>query len=401
MNRHSVFFKLNIMFFIALIAILVAGLSIMVHIQKQNRTELLYKSRLITKEYRITKKIPNHLYEEFNFKKVKKPLKYKILTANQMMRDRHARFMRRRVHIMEYNGKTYLYINTPRLNTLLCYEKDDLNIFLLPVLIMLGAIILLLSMYAMIRKTLIPLKSLERDMLLYGDGVVVSSKILDGKDEISLLSNAFYTSISKVKRLTDSRTLFVRNIFHELNTPVTKGKILTEIVDEPHTKSMLDSIFSRLTSLLKNLAQMEQITSQNYNQNITKVKLGDLIDRAKDILYIQDEIDTNIEDETVNADLDSMSIVFKNLIDNSMKYGKNLYIYYSKERINFISDGKALDGDFSQYLKAFSDKSQRDLQSQKQGFGLGLYICNEIILRHDMSFEYKHNNGKNTFSIVL
>jgi len=397
MNRESIFFKLNIIFGIALVAIILAGASITTFIQKKDRAELLYKSRLIIKEQRIAKLTPKNLYKEFKFQEIKGDNKQVIVDKCNSMRHqtRNNRLFPKRSRIIKYKDKTYIYIKTPRFDTLLYYQEDTMSTLWLPILITIIAIILLISMYIMLRKALIPLKQLERDVTLYGDGVMPSHTISTAKDEISMLSNAFYHSIEKVKRLTDSRDLFIRNIFHELNTPVTKGKLLAEISNEPQTKQMLTSIFDRLSSLLKSLAHMEQITSHSYTFEPSKVAISSLISKAQKLLYISSPIETNITHETIQADEQSMSIVFKNLIDNAIKHGEELRIEYSERKIDFISRGEKLDGDFQEYLKPFSSKNQ----SQSQGFGLGLYICYEILSRHGMRLEYRYVDGCNHFEI--
>ena len=166
-------------------------------------------------------------------------------------------------------------------------------------------------------------------------------------------------------------------------------------MDEPKTKSMLDAIFSRLASLLKELAQVEQITSENYAFTKKEVRIIDLIDEARDLLYLEEAIPTNVTDQRMVADFASMSIVFKNLIDNALKYGQNLEIVYAEETLSFISEGEALEGDFSAYLEAFSEKKS----GRTTGFGLGLYIANEVLRMHDMGFEYAYGEGKNRFTI--
>ncbi len=397
MNRESIFFKLNIIFGIALVAIILAGASIATFVQKKDRAELLYKSRLIIKEQRLAKLTPQKLYKEFKFKEIKGDSKQKIVDRCRGMghQVRHNGLFSKRSRIITYKDKTYVYIKTPKFDTLLYYQEDSMHTLWLPILITSIAIILLITMYIMLRRALIPLKYLERDVILYGDGVMPTHAISTAKDEISLLSNAFYHSIEKVKRLTDSRDLFIRNIFHELNTPVTKGKLLAEISNEPQTKQMLTSIFDRLSSLLKSLAHMEQITSHSYTFEPSKVAISSLISKAQKLLYISDDIKTNITNETIQADEQSMSIVFKNLIDNAIKHGEELRIEYSERKIDFISRGEKLDGDFQEYLKPFSSKNQ----SQSRGFGLGLYICHEILSRHGMELEYRYVDGCNHFEI--
>ena len=210
------------------------------------------------------------------------------------------------------------------------------------------------------------------------------------------MGNAFYASAHQTRRLIQSRQLFVRNIFHELNTPVTKGKILAELVEEPRTQSMLDSIFSRLASLLKELAQMEQITSQDTRLQLRPVRILDLVDQARDLLYLDEPIPVDITEEQMNADFPTMSIAFKNLIDNGRKYGRNLRIVSGKDGIAFISEGVPLAHPLSYYVEPFASGDTHP----GEGFGLGLYIVDQIVRKHGMTFQYRYENGMNIFAVI-
>lgn len=395
MNRHSVFFTLNILFVIALAATLIAGGSVIMHMVKKDRMDLLFKSRLIMKEYRIAGGNPAELFSEFGLSLIGGEEKQRVLFEHRNhsgQRKAH----RKRSSVIKHQGHIYLYVHAPFVKLLLKDERTFWHRFSTPLLVMFGTILLLISMYMLLRKALLPLKSLQKDIENYGEGKLSGYAFSEKKDEISQVANAFYTSASRIKRLTDSRTLFIRNLFHELNTPVTKGKILTEIVDNQETKSMLDSIFSRLSILLKELAQVEQITSENYLLSKKEVRILDLIDEAKDLLYLDTPIATNVTSQAVNVDFASMSIVFKNLIDNALKYGEDLEIVYEeKGTLSFVSRGAQLKGGFSTYLEAFS----RQKGSDQQGFGLGLYIVNEVVLMHGMRFEYTYKEGKNRFTV--
>ncbi|HEO99574.1 MAG: HAMP domain-containing histidine kinase [Campylobacterales bacterium] len=394
MNQHSVFFKLNILFMIALIATLIAGASFMVHIAKKERSDLLFKGRIIMHEYRMTQQYPQELLEELGLMQINGEEKEKVLqkSANS---PKETEGMTKRGRVLRYQGHLYLYLENHRVNLLLKDERTCWERFFVLFVVLFGSTVLLITMYMLLRKTLVPLKALQKDIERYGEGRLTQYVFSDKKDEISQVTNAFYRSVSRIQRLSDSRTLFIRNLFHELNTPVTKGKILTELVEEPKTKSMLDAIFSRLASLLKELAQVEQITSENYALAKKEVRIIDLLDEAKDLLYLEERIETNITDQRMVADFASMSIVFKNLIDNAMKYGQNLEIIYEDETLSFISEGEALKGDFSEYVEAFSEKKN----SGRSGFGLGLYIANEVLKMHDMGLEYSYSEGKNRFTI--
>lgn len=399
MNRHSILFKLNILFAIALLATIIAAFSMALHSIKKDNAALFFKSRLIMGELRASGKVPVSLLEEFHFKEIKGGEKKEVLQKGKIRRTppgslRHKAKART---VLAYKGHKYLYLNLKGAPTILLEDEQTfLDRFFVPLLIFIGIISLLILMYILLRKSLAPLKKLEEDIVRYGEGDLKEYNFLSRKDEISLASNAFYHAVEKVKCLTDSRQLFIRNLFHELNTPVTKGKILAELVEEPKTQKMLDSIFTRLSTLLRELAKVEKITSENYTVSIKPVRVIELIDEASDLLYLDENIKTNVTNEMIEADFSSMSIVFKNLIDNALKYGENLEVIYDNHTLSFISDGEALKEDLSSYTEAFS---KGDTPSNEKGFGLGLYIVNEIINKHKMHFNYEYQNGKNRFII--
>lgn len=406
MNRHSILFKLNILFAIALIATLLAGFSLALHTIKKEHMDLFFKSRLIVKEMRMTQEVPHGLLEEFGFIEVKKSKTREIISkAREQKMDnifmpkeiqhRLKRFRQFR-KILFYEGYMYMHLKIKGMNLLLENRKTLWTCCVTPVLIFAGILVLLVLMYTLLRRSLIPLKKLQHDIESYGNTQNIEAIVLHKKDEVSLASNAFYASVEKLEQLKNARQLFIRNIFHELNTPVTKGKILAEIVDESKTKMMLESIFNRLSMLLKELAEVEKISSRNFQIEPKPIRIQELIDEASDLLYLQEEINTNVRDEMIVADFTTMSIVFKNLIDNACKYGQNIEILWQKEHIYFISEGDVLDEPLKYYTEAFS-KGQNT--NTEKGFGLGLYIVSEILIKHKMHFEYAFEEGKNRFSI--
>lgn len=406
MKTHSIFFKLNILFAIALIATVFTGLLFTLHSFKKSESDLIFKSRLIMKEIRATHEVPLDLLEDFDLRLIQGSDKNKILQkAREKKIDFNHRnnqgkkpfkFFGKHVKILHYEGYCYIYVKTKKISVLLKNQQTLWSCCMMSFLIFLGVVVLLVVMYALLRKSLIPLKELQHNIISYGEGLKVQPNYLPKKDEVSLANNAFYEMIEKVDRLRDSRQLFIRNIFHELNTPVTKGKILVELVDEPKTQEMLHSLFARLATLLKELAQMERITSHHFSIETKPIRIKELIDEAADLLYLDDEIQTNITDEMMFADFSTMRLVFKNLIDNALKYGSHLSVDKIGGHIVFSSRAEALSQPLSYYTQAFS--KGENIGAEK-GFGLGLYIVHEILLKHGMQLFYEHKAGINYFSI--
>lgn len=406
MNRHSILVKLNVLFAVAILATLIAAFSMGMHSIKKDVMELFFKSRLILSDMRTFKQVPEILLKELHFTELLGEEKREVLKhahtyrgfEKHMPKDVERRLLnfKKTRKILTYQGYRYLLIQTKGMKPLLLRENKSLfQRSFTPFIFFLSILGLLLWMYAMLRKNLLPLKALHADMVKYGEEELEQYKHSDKQDEVSLVGNAFYASAKKLQVLKDSRQLFVRNIFHELNTPVTKGKILAEVVDDPKSKKMLDSIFTRLSHLLKELTQMEQVISQSYVLKCIEVPIIELLDEASDLLYLEHKIKTNVTDEVLFVDFKLMSIVFKNLIDNAHKYGSSIEVNYQASEIVFTSIGKPMDKPLSHYTEAFVGSGE----GIEKGFGLGLYIIEEILSKHDMMLHYEHTNGNNHFII--
>ncbi len=202
----------------------------------------------------------------------------------------------------------------------------------------------------------------------------------------------------QIKRLRHSRNLFLRNILHELKTPITKGFLITDVMNENRYKEGLKSVFSRLDYLLKEFARLEEFTAKNSKLKIKEFRLIDIIDHALDILLC----DTSciglkvIDNIVVKVDFELFSLAVKNLLDNAIKYGiKKPKVILKNNTLYIINKGDRLSKKVELYNKPFDKK----YESSKNGLGLGLYLVNNILNAHDFKLKYKYKVNKNIFFI--
>lgn len=108
-------------------------------------------------------------------------------------------------------------------------------------------------------------------------------------------------------------------------------------------------------------------------------------------------IKTEIEDMAMTTDKKLMTLVIKNLIDNGMKYGKDKCVMLSTNNsiIQVVSKGEALPHPLTYYTEPFSQGEKRS-----SGFGLGLYIVENILEKLGYTLGYKHEDGKNIFMLL-
>ncbi len=228
-----------------------------------------------------------------------------------------------------------------------------------------------------------------------------SIKIDIGKNnELSEITDNLNSYLEKQDDIIHSREELLRNISHELKTPITKGKFLLENFKNKLDKDELtdvNSVFVDIEELTSKLLQREKLNFVTLN--LEEFKVTSLILESLSKLSIDDEskIFLDVENDfKIKGDKYYLTIVLKNLIDNAMKYATSypIKIETSNNKIVVENIGKKLANDLIYYTKPFT----RD-PNQQIGHGLGLNIVNKIIKMHDFKLEYTYKNYSNIFSI--
>lgn len=261
--------------------------------------------------------------------------------------------------------------------------------------------ILLIWFLIFLQKKLKPLFILKENIIKLSMGNFSISTKTSGKDEISQVANEFDNAINQLRQLRESRNLFLRNIMHELKTPITKGKLLIDMYDDSERKYILIRVFQRLEYLLSEFSKIEELTSGKILLVKNNYHIIDLIEQAFDILLLDsNKIDVIMEkDLFLNVDFGLFSIALKNLIDNAISYNTNgnPQIIIEKDSIKIINKGDKLKKDIEEYYKPFN----HEYEDSTDGLELGLYISNNIIKIHTFQLEYAYINNYHNFVIKL
>ena len=297
--------------------------------------------------------------------------------------------------ILFYEKKNYLKV-TKDDNTLLLIDTayQPYRYIIIQIIFAFVAGIILLTYIFIIRK-IMPLGKLKRQIDKFAQGDLEIKNVATGNDEISQVASAFYDAVSQIKNLNNSRQLFLRNIMHELKTPITKGRITAEMIQKNKNQERLIDVFERLESLINEFAAVERATSRLIGE-LKPCKVRDVIDEAIDIAMAEESsvgIEA-IDDATIKADFKLLAIACKNIIDNALKYSDDKFvkITITNNEIVFSSKGQPLENDITHYIEPFTQGT-----NAKKSFGLGLYIVHNILIAHKLKLIYKYNNGINNF----
>ncbi len=312
------------------------------------------------------------------------------------------RFFKEKGEIKRYAVDTFhlkriIIINNDRFKLIL-ENKNKPQFPIKRVLIFSTVFLLIILLYLWIMKSLQPLSTLKSQIKTFSKGNLDIECKSDKEDEIAEVANEFDHAVTMIRELLHSRQLFLRAIMHELKTPIAKGRLVSEMLEDEKNKARMHSIFERLNLLIDEFAKIEQITSKNFELTIKPYKMSDLLEASEDMLMIENPkrlITTNIEkDYTLSVDFELFTLVIKNLLDNGIKYStdKHITVIIDDNRLTIRNKGEALPEPLENYFKPF--------HASKKGLGLGLYIVKSILDIHQMELHYQHEDGENIFTLA-
>ncbi len=402
MPRSSIFITITFIFGLALVSIFLAFLWLM-GFDKQNytrelnnkysnvaRTNLLYMGGIINKA-QYDRQLSNIDMPEITAKNEKEEILKNATVLEEISSDLGSSA------ILLYDKHHYLKIeHLDELKLLMDKEFQPYRYEVIKAVFAVVAVILLAAYIFVIYK-IKPLRKLKRQIVKFANGELDGvQNVGNGKDEISEVAEAFYGAVCQIKALNDSRHLFLRNIMHELKTPITKGLIAAQMIEKSKNQERLISVFHKLENLINELAAIEQITSKIGLTNKTPCLMRDLIDEAIDIAMIEKEHVgiSELDEVRVMVDFKLFSVAIKNMIDNGIKYStdKHVNIMVSKDHMKFITQGEKLKNDLDFYIQPFIKG-----EDAQKSFGLGLYIVSNILEAHGLKFGYEYKNGMNVF----
>ena len=403
MKRSSVFYTITFIFALALTSIFLAFLWLMDYDKQNYARELNAKYSTIARNqlFLMSGIINEKEYErqtgDFKMPEITNERQKEEILANATVLEEISADIGSSA-IMIYQNHHYLKVQ--HVDKVLLLKDNDYQPYrydIIKIIFLLVAIILLAAYVFVIRK-LKPLRKLKRQIAKFAAGEIDEvQNVSSGNDEISEVAEAFYDAVSQIKNLNASRKLFLRNIMHELKTPITKGRLAAEMIEKSKNQERLVSVFIKLENLINEFAAVEQVTSSIALNNTKICRIDDVIDEALDIAMVDPGQVTisKLEDVNLNADFKLLAIAAKNMIDNALKYSPNKHvnITITRESIKFINEGERLSKELRHYVEPFTKG-----ESAQKSFGLGLYIVENIIKAHKLTLGYEYKNGLNVFS---
>ena len=234
--------------------------------------------------------------------------------------------------------------------------------------------------------------------------------------EFSILQKSFKNMLIRLKEQSQSQIDFVNNASHELKTPIFVIKGYVDMLSDwgKDDKGVLDE---GLIVLKKEIQNMQELTekllflakSRNLIVEKNSINLDNILKEVIDNLsfaYPKQKINYNSSEIFIDSDETLLKLLFKNLIENAIKYGNNnlVNVLLEKEKKTkvIIEDfgigisKEALPHIFERFYRE-DEARNREIKS----YGLGLSIVKEIIALLDIDIQIESQIDKGTKITLL
>ncbi|MEO7801621.1 MAG: PAS domain-containing protein [Ginsengibacter sp.] len=229
------------------------------------------------------------------------------------------------------------------------------------------------------------------------------------------------TDIDDQRKVLEQKDEFISIASHEMKTPLTAAKAYLQLLEmslgesngklKVYARKANDSI-EKLNQLIVDLLDVSKIQEGKINYNFTPFNLNELIESTVEDMQHSFPGHTMIKsgktDNPVTGDKDRLQQVVINLLSNAIKYSpdsKEIYINIEETtgEVTLSIKDKGI-GINKQHLQKIFDRYYRveDEGTKFQGLGIGLYISNEIIMRHKGKMWVESDHGKgSTFYFTI
>lgn len=294
--------------------------------------------------------------------------------------------------------------------------NDTFNINYVTMLICnIAALLFLVIIYHNVQK---PLKIVSTAVDEYGKGNLSYRIKKYRNDEIGRLAVSLNYMAGRLDELEQSERAFIANVSHDFRSPLTSIKgyleaILDGTIPAEKQEKYLNIIISeteRLTKLTNNILSLNSMETRRNRLNLSSFDITQAIKKTLDTFEgtcknkgIKFELEFVEQNIPVIGDLDKITQVLYNLVDNAIKFSNHnstIKIHVSergdKAFVSIKDTGIGIPKESINKIWERFYKTDQSRGKDKKGTGLGLSIVKEIIKAHEENIDVISTEGAGT-----
>ena len=196
-------------------------------------------------------------------------------------------------------------------------------------------------------------------------------------------------------------------VSHELRSPLTRARLEVELLEDSKIKEDLLNEINAMETIITNLLDSEALDSGNKKLQLEIFELEEIINQImkKSGFLADSNIDFSPSENEADIEADKIlfEVMIKNILENAIRYNPpegepiELIIKYIDDvyeiKIRDFGSGFS-EEDITKVTEPFY-RTDQSRSRQSGGFGLGLYLCKQIVRAHQgtISIENHEKTG--------
>jgi len=240
-----------------------------------------------------------------------------------------------------------------------------------------------------------PIINLAKAAEKFGKGDYINEFRPSGASEIRKASIEFDRMVKRINRHLNQRSEMLSGISHDLRTPLTRLKLQLAMLSQKEISKNMSKDIDEMEKMLNDYLQFAK--NQVYEESVPINIKGLFIELLENSKSVKIQL-LNNEEVFLVGRKNALKRCLSNLIQNSLTYGKNVYINSTKTTSRLIilieDDGPGIP--MEQYRNVFKPFHRLDKSRSlnKSGVGLGLSIAEDIINSHGGSIQLGESTYK-------
>lgn len=308
--------------------------------------------------------------------------------------------------IVGFKGKPYSVIRFPQ--GVFIIKPFEPQVFFKPeraiIMLILFISIVIILLYFLLRRLFSPLKDLSGAVESIGAGNYNISLPKGRKDELGELADSISDMAGKINSSVKAKEQLLIDVSHELRSPLTRIKLGLEVGS---SKEKISEDVVEMERMITGLLENYRNDSGFASIKPVKAELTQLLEETVMEYAEQDRLNfiKPQKDIFASADMDKLQVVFRNIIDNALKYSTGkIDITITEQKGDAVISVKdsgigIAEADLKNIFEPFyrADRSRSRLTG---GFGLGLSICKKIVDAHKGTISIISSPGNGTEAVI-